>query len=46
MMIRKSLFAIAASLLTMTAFSGTVAVMTVDGGAGFPVAGPVEYQLA
>ncbi|HEY9553714.1 hypothetical protein [Allosphingosinicella sp.] len=46
MMIRKSLFAIAASLLTMTAFGGTVAVMTVDGGAGFPVAGPGEYQLA
>src|SRR3546814_10840350 len=46
MMIRKSLFAIAASLLTMTAFGGTVVVMTVDGGAGFPVAGPGEYQLA
>src|SRR3546814_12703962 len=41
MMIRKSLFAIAASLLTMNAFGGTVAVMTVDGGAGFPVAGQI-----
>lgn len=45
-MIRKSFLAIAASLMTMTAFTGTVAVMTVDGGAGFPVAGPGEYQLA
>src|SRR3546814_7537732 len=46
MEIRTSLFGLAASLYAMTAFAGTVAVMTVDGGAGFPVAGPGEYQLA
>ena len=46
MFMQKSLFAIAASLLTMIAFSGTVAVMTVDGGAGFPVAAAADRQLA
>lgn len=45
-MIRKSFLAIVASLMTMTAFSGTVAVMTVSGGAGFPGVEPGEYQLA
>jgi hypothetical protein len=33
-MIRKSLFAIAASLMTVSAFSGTVAIMTVGGAGG------------
>ena len=28
-MVRKSLFAIAASLMTLTAFSGTIGIMTV-----------------
>jgi hypothetical protein len=37
MFVQKGLFAIAASLLTMIAFTSTVAVMTVEGGAGFPV---------
>ena len=32
-MIRKSLFAIAASLMTLSAFSGTIAVMNGGGGA-------------
>lgn len=31
-MIRKSLFAVAASIMTLTAFSGTLAIL--DGGAG------------
>ncbi len=30
-MIRRSLFALAASLMTLTAFSSTVAIMTVGG---------------
>lgn len=37
-MIRKSFFAIAASLMTLTAFSGTVAVMTVNSAAEVEVA--------
>ena len=37
-MIRKSLFTIAASLMTLTAFSGTLGVLTFGGnGAGIPV---------
>lgn len=36
-MISKSLFAIAAVAMTLTAFSGTVAVMTLDGSAGYAV---------
>lgn len=31
-MIRKSLLAVAASLMTITAFSGTIAIMTFGGG--------------
>ena len=45
MLIQKSLFAIAASLLTMIAFSSTVAVMTVEAGAGFPVRA-TNHELA
>ncbi len=39
-MIRNSLFAIAATLMTLTAFSGTLAVMTA-GGAGSAQVVPV-----
>ncbi len=39
-MIRNSLFAVAAALMTLTAFSGTLAVMTA-GGAGSAQAVPV-----
>lgn len=46
MFVRKSLFAIAASLMTMAAFSLTVAVMTIDGGTGFPAAPIGNHQLA
>ena len=35
-MIRKSLFAVAASIMTLTAFSGTLAIL--DGGTGPSVA--------
>jgi hypothetical protein len=45
-MIYKSLLAIAASFMTMSAFAGTVAVMTVGGGAGFPAANDSSYHLA
>lgn len=37
-MIRQTLFALAASLMTLGAFTGTVAVMTVNSGAGVQVA--------
>lgn len=37
-MIRKSLFALAASLMTLSAFGGTVAIMTVNSGGGAQVA--------
>lgn len=37
-MIRRSLFAVAASLMTVSAFSGTLAML--DGGA------PAQYQVA
>ncbi len=37
-MIRKSLFALAASFMTLSAFGGTVAIMTVNPGAGSQVA--------
>ena len=33
-MIRNSIFALAASLMTLTAFSGTVAIMTFNSAAG------------
>ncbi|WP_158274596.1 hypothetical protein [Sphingosinicella humi] len=46
MFMQKGFFAFVASLMTMIAFSGTVAVMTVDGGAGFPDRGPGRYQAA
>jgi hypothetical protein len=39
-MIRRSLFAIAASLMTVSAFSGTVAILNGGGGA------PSHYSLA
>ena len=37
-MIRNSLFALAASLMTVTAFSGTLAVMTLNSVAGVQLA--------
>ena len=37
-MIRNSLFAFAASLMTLTAFSGTLAIMTFQSAAGVQVA--------
>lgn len=37
-MIRHGLFAIAAMLMTLTAFSGTVAIMVGNGGSGVEVA--------
>jgi hypothetical protein len=37
-MIRKSLLAVAASLMTLTAFSGTLAIMGVQGGAAVQAA--------
>lgn len=46
MFMQKGLFAIVASLMTTIAFSGTVAVMTLDGGAGFPDGRPGQYQVA
>lgn len=39
-MIRRSLFAVAASLMTVSAFSGTVAILNGGGGA------PPHYSLA
>lgn len=44
-MIGKSLFAIAASLMMLTAFSGTVAVMTVGAGGDYR-ANSDGYHLA
>ena len=37
-MIRRSLYALAASLMTLGAFGTTVAVMTVDGGSAVQIA--------
>ena len=37
-MIRKSLYALAASLMTLGAFTSTVDIMTVDGGSAVQVA--------
>lgn len=37
-MIRKSLFALVASLMTLSAFSGTISVMAADGGSSADLA--------
>lgn len=37
-MIRQSLFALAATLMTLSAFSGTVAIMAINGGTSVAVA--------
>ena len=39
-MIRKSLFALVASLMTLSAFSGTVGIMTIGNDPAVPVACP------